>query len=179
MDYNNEEYLNLFKQVKNSESQNNQMLRETPNYQNTQMLKETPNYENCQNLNEVRRQPQNLNYDDFQIETRINGRQYGNVNEVNQQQFSQQENLNEIRRQEKQERLNEVYRIREQERLKAIKEEERIKEEEKLNEIKKQQEEQNSLNEVVEFKDVEYVTLEMFNKARYNSMMMIAKKTIK
>lgn len=162
MDYNSEEYLNLFKQVKKDSEP-----------QNSQMLKETPNYDQYQNLNEVQRpQPQNFNFENFEIETRINGQQYGNVNEVNNQQFTQQDNINEIRRQEKQERLNEVYRIKEQERLNAIKEEQR------LNEIKKQEEE-NKLNEVVDFKDVEYVTVEMFNKARYNSMMKIAEKTIK
>lgn len=170
MDYNSEEYLALFKKIKTDQSEQ-------------QMMRETPNYEQYENLNEVQRQPQqpqNFNMNEFNIETRINGQ---NINEV--KNYQQQENLNEIKRQQKQEKLNEVLRIREQERLNAVKEQHRLnelkkqqEEQQRLGEMKKQQQEQEKLNENVNFKDVDFVTLEMFNKARFNSMMQIANKTI-
>ena len=45
---------------------------------------------------------------------------------------------------------------------------------ERLNEIRKVQENQ-SLNENINFKDANVVSLDMFEKARYNSMMQLAK----
>ena len=79
--------------------------------------------------------------------------------------------------------FNEILRIKEQERLNAVKEEQRLnelkrqEEQKRLDELKKQEESQK-LNENVNFKDIDVVTLDMFNKARYNSMMQIANKTI-
>jgi len=159
MEYLDEEYLKLFKQIKNE----NQTIVETKDYSfdqlrgnvnqiNYQMITETPNYANYdnfrnQNINEVRRQnySQDFNLNEFNIETRING-----------------ENINEVRRQEKEDRLNEV--------MKKLRED-------RLNEIK-QTEERQSLNEVINFKDANVVTLDMFEKARFNSMMNVY-KTIK
>ena len=111
------------------------------------MLKETPSYSNYnqQNINEVQLQNYNQSYNlnEFNIETRING-----------------QNINEIRKQEKEDRLNEVMQKLREERLAEIKKEE----------------ESHLLNETVNFSNVDYVSLEMFDKARYNSMMQIAQK---
>jgi len=168
---NNEEYLALFKKIQSSEKEE-------------EMLRETPNYEQYENLNEVQRrpqQPQNFNMNEFNIETRVNGE---SLNETIPNQQYQQQNINEIKKQRKQEKLNEVFRIREQERLNAVKEQQRLnelkkqQEQEKLLEIKKKQEEEQRLNENINFKDIDIVTLDMFNKARYNSMMQIANKTL-
>jgi hypothetical protein len=65
-------------------------------------------------------------------------------------------------------------RLKEQERLNAVKQQEH------LNEVKRQEEakEREKLNESVNFNDTDYVTLEMFNRARYNSMMQVAQRTI-
>jgi len=166
MDYNSEEYLALFKKIKNTES---------PQPHN-EMLREVPNYDKLENLNEVRRQPQqpqNFNLNEFNIETRVNGQRINEANPNGLNQFMDN-NLNEIRRQEKQEKLNEVMRIREQERLNAVKQEQH------LNELKRQEKEREmqKLNEKVNFKDVDVVTLDMFNRANYNSMMQVANKVI-
>jgi len=156
MDYRDEEYLKLFKQIneQNKIQQRNefQMLKETPNYNN---------YSQNQNLNEVQinNYSQNYNLNEFNVETKVNGQVINN-----QPQF---QNLNEVKRQQKEDRLNEVM-----EKLKL----------ERLNEIKKQEEERlkqeeiNKLNESINFKDSNVVSVEMFNKARYNAMMTIAKK---
>jgi len=164
MDYNSEEYLALFKKIKKEPEQQNQMLRETPNY------------DQLENLNEVQRQPQqpqNFNMNEFNIETKVNGQRLNEANPNGLNQFMDN-NLNEVRRHEKQEKLNEVMRIREQERLNAVKQQEH------LNELKRQEKEKEmqKLNETVNFKDAEFVTLEMFNKANYNSMMQVANKVI-
>lgn len=137
MELNELEYLNLFKQVKDKDIKT---VNQNFEYQ---MLKETPDYSNFNQQNEVYRHnySQDLNLNEFNIETRING-----------------QNVNEIKRQEKENKLNEIMELRRQERL---------------NEIKKIQEEQ-SLNEKVNWNS-DVVTLEMFNKARYNSMMQVAK----
>lgn len=162
MDYKDEEYLNLFKQVQGQRivennynfeqlrgnatnlNKSNEMLRETPNYTN---YNENFRNFNQQNINEVQRNnySQDLNLNEFIIETRING-----------------ENINEVRRQSKEDRLNEVMQQMRQDRL---------------NEVKKTQETSN-LNENVNFKDADYVTLEMFEKARYNSMMQVANRIL-
>ena len=146
MECNDSEYLNLFKQINERPNITNKLMKETPDYSNyysSPMLKETPDYSNCPNINEVRinNYSQEMNLNDFNIETRING-----------------QNMNEVRREDKENRLNEVMQQMRQERL---------------NEIKKTQELQN-LNETVNFKDVDYVSLEMFEKARFNSMMQVA-----
>ncbi len=160
MDYNDPEYLSLFKKVKqdnfsypleNNNSFGGQMIKETPDYNNyfgTPMIKETPDYSGYEafrkqpNLNEVSRQNYSMdfNLNEFNIETRING-----------------ENINEVRRQSKEDRLNEVMQQMRQARL---------------DEVKQTNQSQN-LNEVVNFNDVDYVTIEMFEKARYNSMMQV------
>lgn len=162
MDYRDDEYLNLFKQVQgqrivetdysfeqlrgnaNNFNRSNEMLKETPNYTNY-----NENFRNFsqQNVNEVQRNnySQDLNINEFVIETRING-----------------ENINEVRRQSKEDRLNEVMRQMRQDRL---------------NEVQKTQEVSN-LNETVNFKDVDYVSVEMFEKARYNSMMQVATRIL-
>ena len=166
MEYNDPEYLNLFKQVKqqnlsypleDTNSFSGQMIKETPDYNNynsSPMLKETPDYSgyeafkfNQPNLNEVQRQnyTQDYNLNEFNIETRING-----------------ENINEVFRQSKEDRLNEVMQQMRQARL---------------DEVKQTQNTQN-LNEVVNFNDVDYVTVEMFEKARYNSMMQVANRIL-
>jgi hypothetical protein len=120
------------------------------------MLKETPNYTadygrfrdyNEPNINEVQRNnySQDMNINEFNIETRING-----------------QNINEVKRQEKENKLNEVM--------------EHIRQE-RLNEVMKTQQQEN-LNETVDFSDADVVSVEMFEKARYNSMMTIAKRIL-
>ena len=156
MEYYDQDYLNLFKTVRETETQivetknyTFEQLRGNVNdYSGAQMLRETPNYSNFnQNINEVQRQnySQDYNLNEFNIETRING-----------------QNINEVHKQEKEDRLNEVMQKLREERLAAMK-----KEEETFN-----------INETVNFKDVDYVTLEMFNKARYSSMMQVAHRMI-
>lgn len=165
MEYTDQEYLNLFKQVREKDQEIItkdyspspgglfDQLRNNSGFLSSQMIKETPNYANYEayksfnqpNINEVQRNnySQDLNLlNEFNIETRIYG-----------------ENLNEVRRQSKEDRLNEVMQNIRQERL---------------NEVKKTTDNQN-LNEAVNFSDVDYVTLEMFDKARYNSMMKVAR----
>jgi len=156
MDYRDEEYLKLFKQINETNTPVETQIRGNSNKFSEQMLKETPDYSNYNtnynnykqsNINEVQRQnySQDYNLNEFNIETRING-----------------ENVNEIRRQDKENRLNEVMQQMRQERL---------------NEVKKTQESQN-LNETVNFKDTDYVSVEMFEKARYNSMMQVANRIL-
>lgn len=138
MNLNDEEYLSLFKKIQNQKSVRvNDQLIDAP------MLKETPNYDNFNNNNEIYRNnySQDLNLNEFNIETRING-----------------QNINEIRRQEKEDKLNEIMEHRRQMRL---------------NEIKKTQDTEN-LNEKVNW-NADVITLDIFNKARYNSMMQIVK----
>jgi len=158
MDYRDDEYLKLFKQIKEKNQpkvEEDQLL--TSNFSG-QMLKETPNYDNYNNINEVQRNnySQDLNLNEFNIETRING-----------------ENINEIKRQEKERRLNEVMQHRREE-------EARLREEARLNEIKKQEEQRElqKLNEVVSFNDADVVSLEMFERARYNFMMGVAHRIL-
>ena len=106
-----EEYLKLFEQInKQDNNQQNQMLKETPNYNNMPNLNETPNtkqYSRNENLNDGWG---NL---DFQIEKRINGVPQQNNNPYQQQrrrnrplndpnglfQYMDDENLNEVYRQ--------------------------------------------------------------------------------
>ena len=149
MEYNNDEYLKLFKQIKqqyqNIETKDYtfEQLRGNENpFAGQMMIKETPDYMgfmNEPNINEVCRYnySQDINLNEFNIETRING-----------------QNINEVRRHDKEERLNEVMEHLRQERLKA--------------------QETQKLNEVVNW-DADVITLEMFNKARFNSMMQVAK----
>jgi hypothetical protein len=82
-----------------------------------------------------------MNINEFNIETRING-----------------ENINEVRRQSKEDRLNEVMQQMRQARLDDVK--------------------NHNLNEVVNFADADYVTLEMFDKARYSSMMQVINRIL-
>lgn len=159
MEYYDQEYLNLFKQVKNEDTQNietrnytfEQLRGNDNSYNSYNMIKETPDYSNYssfreQNVNEVQRQnySQDYNLNEFNIETRING-----------------QNINEVRRQEKEDKLNEVMQKLREERLSAMK-----------------KEETSNINETVNFKDTDYVTLEMFNKARYSSMMQVAHRIL-
>lgn len=149
MEYYDQEYLNLFKQIRQEKQETKdftfeQLKNNTANVNNYQMLKETPNYDNYTNINEVQRQPysfQDMNLNEFNIETRING-----------------QNVNEFRREEKQNRLNEVMQNLRQDRIKAM--------------------EVQSINEKVSFENADVVTLEMFEKARYNSMMTIANRIL-
>ena len=148
MEYYDQEYLNLFKQIKEQKTETKdytfeQLRGNATNLNNYQMLKETPNYTNYNNINEVQRNPysQEMNLNEFNIETRINGM-----------------NINEVKRQDKENRLNEVMENLRLERLKS-------------------QENQN-LNETVNFMDTDVVSLEMFEKARFNSMMVVAKRIL-
>ena len=158
MEYYDQSYLDLFKQVntQNIETTNYtyEQLRGNDNSFNGQMLKETPDYTNYntnysnysqQNINEVRRQEysQDFNINEFNIETRVNGY---NINEVKQE--SKENKLNEVMQKLRDERLNEI----------------------------KQTEERQSLNESINFSNTDYVSLEMFEKARYNSMMQVANR---
>jgi len=191
MDYRNQEYLDLFKKVQQTEedvnitNQSFEQLRGNSNNFNHQMIKETPSYNNYEkpmnynqfeNLNEVQRNPynQDLNLNEFNIETKVNGQ---NINEVHQK--SKEEKLNEImqRNRLERERLNEVKRHQEQE---IIKENERIKEEARLAELKRldEEDERRKLNESVSFGDADVVSVEMFEKARFNSMMQVANMVI-
>lgn len=189
MDYNSEEYLALFKKIKGGGEQpqenNNQMLKDTPNYEQyenlnkvqpkTQMLRETPNYDQYENLNEVQRQPQqpqNFNINEFKIETRVNGQKINEANPNGLNQFMDN-NLNEVRRYEKQERMNEVMQIENKNSL-------AVKQQQHLENLRRQQSEREAekLNETINFKDADVVTLEMFNRANYNSMMKVAKIVI-
>ena len=158
MDYRDQEYLDLFKQVQQQKVEtkdyNFEQLRgNATSFNENQMIREVPNYNNfynepaIPNINEVQRSrySQDMNLNEFIIETRVNGQL-----------------LNEIKRQEKDDRLNEVMENLRQERL---------------NEVKKAQE-LESLNEAVNFKDSDVITLEMFEKARYNSMMTIARRIL-
>lgn len=155
MDHRDQEYLNLFKQIQQQKVEtkdyNFEQLRGNTTFNESQMIREVPNYNfynepTIPNINEVQRSrySQDLNLNEFNIETRING-----------------QNINEVKRQEKEDRLNEVM-----ENLRK----------ERLNEVKQNQEMQ-SLNEKVNF-DSDIITLEMFEKARYNSMMTIAKRIL-
>lgn len=185
MDYNSEEYLELFKKIKGGGEQlqqNNQMLKDTPNYEQyenlnkvqskSQMLRETPSYDKYENLNEVQRQtqqPQNFNINEFKIETRVNGQKINEANPNGLNQFMDN-NLNEVRRYEKRERMNEVMQIENKNSL-------AFKQQQHLENLKRQQAERESekLNETINFKDADVITLEMFNRANYNSMMKVAK----
>ena len=160
MEYYDQEYLNLFKQVKEQSIEQKdytfEQLRGNANQFNGQMLNETPNYSNYNNfnsyqsINEVQRNnySQEYNINEFNIETRVNGENL--------------QNLNEVKRQSKEDKLNEVMEHLRQERLNAMKKED----------------ENRSLNENINFKDVSVVTLEMFEKARYSSMMQVASRIL-
>lgn len=155
MEYNDQDYLKLFKNInETSTPENRDQLRSNSNSYG-QMIKETPDYTNYnqnynqsyKNINEVQKQSysQDYNINEFVIETRVNG-----------------QNINEVRRQEKEDRLNEVMQQMRQERLNEVKKNEEVK----------------SLNETVNFSNVDYVSLEMFEKARYNSMMQVATRIL-
>ena len=157
MDYRDDEYLKLFKQIKEDQPMmvetrrdyTFEQLRGNASSYNEQMLKETPNYNifNQPNINEVQRNnySQDLNLNEFNIETRING-----------------QNINEVKRQDKEDKLFEV--------MQKLRED-------RLNEVKQTQE-RESLNEVVNFQNADVITLEMFERARYNSMMMVANRIL-
>ena len=148
MEYNDQDYLKLFKQInETAPTENRDQLRSNSNSYG-QMIKETPDYTNYnqnynqsyKNVNEVQKQAysQDFNINEFVIETRVNG-----------------QSINEVRRQEKEDRLNEVM--------------------QQMREKMQEEKELKNINETVKFNDVDYVTLEMFEKARYNSMMKVAK----
>jgi hypothetical protein len=153
MEYYDKEYLDLFKKIKEQSIQEQittkdysfDQLRSNSTDFNNYKLNETPqyaNYEAFENLNEVQRSnySQDYNINEFNIETRVNGQNL--------------QNLNEVKRQQKEDRLNEVMEHIRQQRLDEVKQTEK-------------------LNEVVNFKDAQVVTVEMFNKALYNSMLNI------
>jgi hypothetical protein len=173
MEYNDPEYLNLFKQVQNQKIETTnytyEQLRGNATSLNTnEMLKEVPSYTQDYgrfrdyrepNINEVQRSnySQDYNINEFNIQTKVNGQDIQNF-----------QNLNEVRRstnEEKENRLNEVMKNLHQERL---------------NEIMKTQQSQKTenLNEVINFNDADVVTLEMFEKARYNCGMTIANRLL-
>lgn len=165
MEYYDQNYLNLFKQI-NQEPQN----IEQPNYSYEKMrdnsydeysllkgnnvssytqVNEKPAYnEQWGNLNEVQRPlyTQDYNINEFNIETRINGQ---SINEVRQQQ--KEDKLNEVMAHIRQERLNEIMRVEKEKEL-------------------------HNLNEKISFEDANIITLEMFEKARVNSMLMLNNK---
>ena len=152
------EYLNLFKQVQEEDKskievknydfeflkQNATNLNET-----SQLIREVPNYNNFQNF----RQPnQNIN--------EINrSNEMENLNEFFTQTTFNGQNMNEIRRIEKEERLNEIL----QQKMEL----------QRLNEIKQHNETLSAVNEVVDFKNADVVSVEMFNKALFNSMITV------
>jgi len=176
MEYNDQEYLNLFKQVKEQRPENSfngQMIKETPDYNNfnsfnSPRVKETPDYNNYYNSPMIKETPDYSGYEGFRNQPNLNEvrrQNYSmdfNISEFNIETRINGENINEVRRQDKEDRLNEVKEHLRQQRL---------------NEVKETQERQN-LNEVVNFNDVDYVTIEMFEKARYNSMMQVAKRIL-
>lgn len=157
--YLDEDYLKLFKQVQEEDKtkvevknydfeflkQNATNLNET-----SQLIREVPNYNNFQNYNQPPKQ--NLN--------EVNrSNEMGNLNEFVTQTTFNGQNLNEIRRIEKQEKLNEILQQRETQRL---------------NEIKQHSESiGGSVNEVVDFKNADVVSVAMFNKALFNSMITV------
>jgi HD-GYP domain-containing protein (c-di-GMP phosphodiesterase class II) len=168
MDINEQDYLNLFKKINQDQDYQSvekkdytfEQLRgnatninsyepvygNSMNLNNYYNLNETPNYANYEtykNVNEVTKQNYSMDYNlnEFNIETRINGE---NINEIRQ-----------IRREEKEARLNEVM--------------------QQMREKIQEEKESKNINEKVNFDNVEYVTLEMFEKARYNSMMNVKK----
>lgn len=156
MEYYEQSYLDLFKQVNTQQLETTnysyEQLRGNDNSFNSQMLKETPDYTNyndnyrnakTQSINEVRRQEysQDFNINEFNIETRVNGM-----------------SINEVKQEEKENKLNEV--------MQKLRDE-------RLNEINQAQERQ-SLNETIDFRNSDYISLEMFEKARFNSMMQVA-----
>jgi len=168
-----EDYLKLFKQVQESSNQtvtvknyDFEQLRsnDTQSISKNEMLKETPDYGNFtnfnkpnlnQNLNEVNRSryvPQNDNLNEFIIEKRFNDEPF--------------ENMNEVRRIEKEKKLNEILQHRQQEKINEV-----IKEREK-------EKENDTLNEKIDFENVDVVTVAMFERARFNSMMVIANRVI-
>jgi hypothetical protein len=174
MEYNDPDYLNLFKQVQSqriettnytydqlrgnatSLNKTNEMLKEVPSY--TQDYGRFRDFKEP-NINEVQRSnySQDYNLNEFNIETRVNGQNVQNF-----------QNLNEVRRttnEERENRLNEVMENLRQERL---------------NEVMRTQQTQElqSLNEKVSFDTVDVVSLEMFERANYNVMMTIAKRIL-
>lgn len=163
-----EDYLNLFKQVRDTnvtvKNYDYEQIRnnDTQSFSKNEMIRETPDYGKIsnfnnpnRNLNEVSRPQysQNDNLNEFIIEKRFNDEPFENVNEVRRQQ--KEDKLNEIMMHRQQEQMNEVMR----------------------NEAAKKTLEDN-LNEVVNFNDVSVVTVEMFEKARFNSMMYVANKIL-
>lgn len=156
MEYYDQEYLNLFKKVQEQKIETKtfgfEQLRESTNNVNLNQyrLNETPDYSSFQNFRQ-----NNLN----EVQ-RNNYSQDYNLNEFNIETRINGQNINEIReirREERENRLNEV--------MKHIREQQ-------SQELKKNE----NLNENINFKDTDVVTLEMFDKARYNSMVSIARR---
>ena len=165
MEYFDQSYINLFKQVQDEPLQNIEqknysyeqikdnsydsysMLKgnQTQNYTS---LNESPKYnQSYQNLNEYHdnSQYQNFNLNEFKVNNTYNDN-------------FEAYNANEVFKQQKQERLNEV--------MKRI-------QQERLNEVMKTESEQN-INEKVNFNN-DIITIEMFEKARVNSMLSLNK----
>lgn len=151
---NEEEYLNLFKKIKNDENSLNekkdewQSLNETPNMNQWESLNETPNM-NQYNINE------NINdgwgTQDFQVETRINGI----PQQRNQQQYQQprrRKNMNDPNG------LNQYL-------------------EENLNEVVQHNDipQPSPVNENIN--DTDVVSVELFNRINENAMLTLAGKS--
>lgn len=166
MEYNDPDYLNLFKQVQGQRTETKnytyEQLRGNANTFNTnEMVREVPSYTQDYdrfrdykepNINEVQRSnySQDFNLNEFNIETRINGQ---NINEVSRNREQKEDRLNEVMEHIRQERLNEVMRTQ-------------------------QAQEVQLLNEKVNFEDANVVSVEMFERANYNVMMTIAKRIL-
>jgi multidrug efflux pump subunit AcrB len=173
MEQNDQEYLNLFKKINQVEEYQNVEKKEYTFEQLRGNALNVNSYEpimgNSMNINaftSLNETPNYANYETFK------NNQYGNINEVQRQNYSQDYNLNEfnIETRINGENINEIRQIRREEK------------EARLNEVmqqmrEKMQEEKElkNINETVNFNDVDYVSLEMFEKARYNSMMKVAK----
>lgn len=166
MEYNDPDYLNLFKQVQSQRTEiknyTYEQLRGNANaFNNNEMVKEVPSYTQDYgrfrdykepNINEVQRSnySQDFNLNEFNIETRINGQ---NINEVSRSREQREDRLNEVMENLRQERLNEVMRTQ-------------------------QAQEMETLNEKVNFENADTVSVEMFERANYNVMMTIAKRIL-
>lgn len=157
-----EEYLSLFKKIKEDDNKKD----------DDPMLKETPDYSQYKNINEINKQynqSQNLNVNEFNIETKINGQGVNRINEADPNGLNHligNENLNEVKIYNNKKNVNEVVSNRKLQQQKHL---EKLKRKEK-------EEQEAKLNEVVNFKDSDIITVDMFNKANFNCFMVVANK---
>ena len=121
-----------------------------------------PIEQNRNNYQMLKETPDYSNYTNVNEVRRNNYSQDYNINEFNIETRINGQNINEVKRQDKEDRLNEV--------MQKLREE-------RLNEVKKNQEIEK-LNETINFHDTDIVSVEMFNKARYNSMMQVANRIL-